>query len=106
MCGTYFEAPGFPVSIGDIYKAKKYCELAVKKFPKNCTSYVFLAAIYDTLGEPKEALKFINAGEKRCAAINNTLEEKVWNEKDLKTLQLTKIKLKKGMKLKKFMEER
>ena len=106
LCATYFESPGFPVSIGDIYKARKYCELAVKKYPKNCTSYLFLAAIYDTLGEPKKSLFYLNKGEKYCEPVLNTLEEKVWNEKDLESIKIMKEKLKRGESLKKFMEER
>jgi len=83
LCGLYFEIPGFPVSIGDIYIAKKYCETALKKFPHNCTTYPFLAAIYDTLGEKSNASYYLNAGEKMCKPVNSSLEEKVWTEKDL-----------------------
>jgi len=106
MCATYFEPPGFPISIGNIYKAKKYCEISVKKFPNNCTAYPYLAAIYDTLKNRKKAEQYIEMGLNNCAPAGNTLEEKIWTEQDLNTLKIMKIKLKNKESLKHFMEER
>ncbi len=105
-CALYFEAPGFPVSIGNIFKAKKYCEMSVKKFPQNATAYLYLAAIYSILGNNKKAEEVLLQCKRNARPIDNSLEEKVFTEEDLKTADLMLEKLKRGEKLGEFMKER
>jgi len=106
LCATYFESPGFPLSIGNIYKAKKYCQFSIKNFPDNCTAYLYLASIYDTLKLKDNALETLKIGEKNCAPVDNSLEEKVWYEEDYSALHQMINKLIKGESIRHFMQER
>jgi len=58
-CAIYFEAPGFPLSIGNLNKAEKFCSIAKRNYPVNCTSYLYLATIKDIYGNKIEAKKIV-----------------------------------------------
>jgi len=106
LCGVYYEAPGFPISIWNLKKARKYCEFAMKNYPTNCTVYLYLAAIYDIDQGKDVAKQTLLKGKKHCKAPNDSLEEQVWLEKDLETLEWMLNRIDKGQSIRKFMENR
>ncbi len=105
-CALYFEAPGFPVSIGDIYKAKELCEKAIKQYPENCTAYLYLSAIYDVLGNPQKAKTILLKGKHNCKPVNNSLEENVFYQEDLKSINTMLKQIQEGKSIKDFMKNR
>ena len=105
-CAIYYEAPGFPVSIWDIHKAKRYCEYVRTHYPTNCTNYLYLAAIYDITQGKESAKQILLDGKKNCKAPDSSLEEKVWLEKDLESISIMLNALDNGKSIKNFMKNR
>ncbi len=105
-CAVYFESPGYPVSIGNIYKGKKYCEEAIEKFPHTCTSYLYLAAIYNVLDQNKIAEELLEKAKNSCKVPGPYLENEVYYLKDKKSLKIMLNRLKKGESIKDFMKNR
>ncbi len=106
LCAMYFEAPTFPISIGDIEKAKQYCSYVVEKFPESCTPYLYLAAISQILENNQKAKEILLKGEKNCAPIDNSLEENWFYHRDIETIRQLLKKIDKGVSIKGFMRKR
>ena len=106
LCALYFEAPTFPISIGDIEKARQYCSYVVKEFPESCTPYLYLAAIAQILEGNEKAREILLKGEKNCAPIDNSIEEKWFYQRDIETIRQLLKELDKGVSIKGFMRNR
>ena len=105
-CALYFESPGYPVSIGDIYKAKKFCEESINRFPHTCTAYLYLAAIYNVLGENRKALDLLTTATQKCRVPGEYLENLVYYLKDKKSAEEMIKEIKQGHSVKYFMRNR
>jgi tetratricopeptide (TPR) repeat protein len=51
----FFEAPGWPISVGDLNKALRHLEAAVRFAPKNSTNQLFLGEAYLKAGDREMA---------------------------------------------------
>ena len=52
---VFFQAPGWPFSVGDFNKSLRHLEAAVRFAPKNSTNQLFLAEAYLKVGDWKRA---------------------------------------------------
>ncbi len=107
VCALYYEAPGFPVSIGNIYKSQKYCEIALKTHPENCTTYLYLAAIYSILGEDKKKIiDLLDKGQNQCKPSDDTQVGMEWYKNDINTMKWMKKRLSEGKSIREFIKQR
>jgi len=51
----YFEAPGWPLSVGDKNKSLQHLETAVRLAPENSTNHLYLAETWLAMGQKDEA---------------------------------------------------
>ena len=51
----YFEAPGWPISVGDKKKSLQHLETAVRLAPENSTNHLYLAETWLAMGQKDEA---------------------------------------------------
>lgn len=83
---VYFEAPGWPISVGSNKLSLKYEKMAVEIGPEEISNYYFLADVLIAEGQKEEALKVINQGLSLSINPDNVTEDKD-NIESLKTLK-------------------
>jgi tetratricopeptide (TPR) repeat protein len=63
----YYEAPGWPLSVGDIRKSYRHLTEAVRLAPANSTNHLYLAETLIRMGKRAEACKELGLVLKSCS---------------------------------------
>lgn len=106
MCAIYYHAPGFPISIGNIKKANKYCLIAREKSPKSVNPYLYLATIEDMYGYHNKAKKILKEAINNCSPVFDTIESRIWYYKNMRKAKKMLQYLNEGRKIKSLLLKR